>query len=227
MSPARWLPLESNPEVMNKYISSLGVADTTWQYYDVYGLDPDLLMMLPQPVSALLLLFPITDNYKAFCETEHERLQREPQTVSDAVYFTKQTVGNACGTVGIIHSIANNPAVNVGGALSAFLTRTKNMSAEDRAKALEDDPMIAQCHSASAAEGQTAAVDEDVALHFVALVHVDGCLYELDGRKPFPINHGATDANRFLSDAAGVCKKFMERDPDVLQFNIIALAKDN
>ena len=30
------------------------------------------------------------------------------QEVSKSVYFMKQTVGNACGTVGILHSIANN-----------------------------------------------------------------------------------------------------------------------
>lgn len=27
---------------------------------------------------------------------------------SDNIFFMKQTVGNACGTVGIIHALANN-----------------------------------------------------------------------------------------------------------------------
>ena len=27
--------------------------------------------------------------------------------MSDNVYYTKQTVGNACGTVGLIHAVAN------------------------------------------------------------------------------------------------------------------------
>lgn len=30
------------------------------------------------------------------------------QEVSDKVYFMKQFVGNACGTVALIHAIANN-----------------------------------------------------------------------------------------------------------------------
>ena len=30
------------------------------------------------------------------------------QDVSPNVYFMKQTIGNACGTVAIVHSIANN-----------------------------------------------------------------------------------------------------------------------
>jgi len=227
MAAPRWLPLESNPEVMNKYISNLGVESKDWKYFDVYGLDPELLMMVPQPAVALLLLFPITDNYRQFCEAELKRFETEPQTVTENIYFMKQTVGNACGTVGIIHSLANNTdSIKVGGTLKTFLDSTKSMDADERAEALEADNAIAESHGASASEGQTEAVDEDVSLHFVALVQKEGHLYELDGRKPFPINHGVTSKESFLSDAAAVCKKFMERDPDVLQFTMVALAKD-
>ncbi|XP_010292330.1 PREDICTED: ubiquitin carboxyl-terminal hydrolase isozyme L3-like, partial [Phaethon lepturus] len=68
------------------------------------------------------------------------------------------------------------------------------------------------------------SIDEKVDLHFIALVNVGGHLYELDGRKPFPINHGETSDDSFLEDAIEVCKKFMERDPEELRFNAIALS---
>ncbi|ETE61549.1 hypothetical protein L345_12698, partial [Ophiophagus hannah] len=68
------------------------------------------------------------------------------------------------------------------------------------------------------------SIDDKIDLHFIALVNVDGILYELDGRKPFPINHGRSNVDTFLEDAVEVCKKFMERDPDELRFNAIALA---
>jgi hypothetical protein len=35
-----------------------------FQFCDVFGLDPDLLGMVPQPCIALLLLFPINDKVK-------------------------------------------------------------------------------------------------------------------------------------------------------------------
>lgn len=38
MSEKMWLPLESNPEVMETYLSSLGVAEGSFQVSDIYGL---------------------------------------------------------------------------------------------------------------------------------------------------------------------------------------------
>lgn len=226
--PARWLPLESNPEVMNTYMQKLGVNTSKWNYVDVYGLDTELLMMVPRPVCSLLLLFPITDNYEKFCRDEEEKIKTTGQHVSTNVYFTKQTVGNACGTVGIIHSILNNCDVIdlKEGPLKSFFDETKALSADEKAKKLEDNDSITQCHSDSAQEGQTKApsIEEKVNLHFIAFVEKDGDLYELDGRKPFPINHGKTTKDSFLEDCAVVCKNFMERDPTLLQFNMIALA---
>lgn len=224
----RWLPLESNPDVMNKYIQNLGVDTSSWQYFDVYGLDPSLLAMVPRPACSLLLLFPITENYEKFCIEEEKRLTENPQKNSENLYFTEQTVGNACGTVGIIHSVANNrDSVKLNeGHLKNFLDATKNLNPKERAKKLETDTGISQCHEDSAQEGQTEvpSIDEKINLHFIAFVHKDGDLYELDGRKSFPIKHGSTTTDTFLEDTANVCKKFMKRDPALIQFNMVALA---
>ena len=54
--------------------------------------------------------------------------------------------------------------------------------------------------------------------------HKDGCLYEMDGRKSFPINHGATTPETLLQDACAVIKEFLERDPGESGFAVTALA---
>jgi ubiquitin carboxyl-terminal hydrolase L3 len=217
----RWLPLESNPEVMNKYIQSLGVNEA-WQFVDVWGLDRDLLALLPRPICAVLLLFPLS------AKNDGEPLG--PLDSESGLYFIKQTIGNACGTIGIIHALCNN-AETLGfdreKHLSKFFSDTRGLSPEERGKHLESDSAFSEAHDEVAQEGQTQAPgrDERVDLHFVAFVEHNSSLYELDGRKDGPVKHGPTTQDTLLEDTAEVVKKFMARDPDNLNFTVVALAK--
>ena len=36
----RWLPLESNPEVLNEFAAKVGMKSEEYRFCDVYGLDP-------------------------------------------------------------------------------------------------------------------------------------------------------------------------------------------
>lgn len=222
MPGQRWLPLESNPDVMNKYVENLGVPGK-WQFTDVFGLDPELLMMVPRPVAAVLLLYPLTENAKA---TEIGTEEADNKNM----YFIKQTIGNACGTIGIIHSVLNNvERLELVGDkhLLKFLAATKEMSPEDRAKHLEDDSAFGAAHEDSAREGQTEApsLEDSVKGHFVAFVHNNGGLYEMDGRRNGPVRHGNTTPDTLIEDAAVVIKKFMARDPNEMNFTVVALAQ--
>ena len=84
-----------------------------------------------------------------------------------------------------------------------------------------------QIHASIAQEGQTSTpgLEENVDLHFVALVLADGHVYELDGRKDLPSKHGPSDETNFLKDAAAVCKAYMDRMPDALNFSLTALVR--
>ncbi|KAG0253058.1 Ubiquitin carboxyl-terminal hydrolase isozyme L3 [Actinomortierella ambigua] len=225
----RWLALESNPSVLDKYVRDLGVK-APWRYVDVMGLDDELLAFIPQPVHAVILLFPINDAYQAYIKQERERIGQQGQVVSDKLVFYPQTIANACGTMGVLHSLANNWAhggivqLENGSVMHRFLEKTLPLSPADRVAALETDKDLARVHEGHASTGQTATPDlqAEVDLHFVCLVERDGHLYELDGNKPWPVNHGQTSPENFLKDAAAVAREFIARDPDNYNFSVIA-----
>lgn len=78
-------------------------------YTDVYGLDPELLAMVPRPVLSVLMLFPITDAEEAYKDEQNARVDAsETKPSPDEVFIMRQTISNACGTIGLVHSIGNN-----------------------------------------------------------------------------------------------------------------------
>ena len=82
----RWLPIESNPEVMNKFLHNCGLPKEQWAVADVFGLDEPLLAMLPQPVLSLMLLFPINDRYIEHCTKQEEALKTSQQVRLNLIF---------------------------------------------------------------------------------------------------------------------------------------------
>lgn len=102
---------------------------------------------------------------------------------------------------------------------------TRPLSPEERGTILEADSAFTGVHQELALEGQTEApnLEDRVNHHFIAFIHKDGELFELNGSKSFPIKHGPTTEDNLLNDAAKVCKEFMARDPEEVRFTVIAL----
>eukprot|EP00210_Caulerpa_lentillifera_P006922 g6619.t1 len=232
MKHKRWLPLEANPDVMTDFSRILGLDTTRHSFSDVYGLDPELLSFVPGPVRAILLLFPIDERSEQYKHEEQMRIEKDGQIVSPNVYFMKQTVGNACGTIALLHSIFNNMErldINDGSFLSRFYELSKNMSPIDRANLLENpkdsEPDIEKAHEEAASSGDTQppSLDQKINLHFVCLIEKDGGLYELDGRKEFPIYHGPASEGSLLNDSVPVIQEFMNRTESI-EFSVISLS---
>lgn len=152
--------------------------------------------------------------------------------------------GNACGTIGLLHTLMNVPEGLRVFAPDSWLenfARSTHALEDDstggasspkdplaRAELLEKDGAIAELHdhatSSSANQTGRGSLDDSVETHFIALIHARGRLYELDGRKKGPVDHGPTTQEALLTDACGVVKELMQRDPDELRFTIVALA---
>ncbi|KAL6954561.1 Ubiquitin carboxyl-terminal hydrolase 3 [Sarracenia purpurea var. burkii] len=222
-SAKKWLPLEANPDIMNQFLWGLGLPKDEAECYDVYGLDEELLEMVPKPVLAVLFLYPITT------QSEEERILQDSvnKEPNSGVYFMKQTVGNACGTIGLLHAVGNVTSeikLFEGSFLDRFFKSTANMDPLERAAFLEKDREMEVAHSIAATAGETEA-SENVDTHFISFTCVDGQLYELDGRKARPISHGPTSPSSLLKDAAKVIQGMIQMNPDSINFNVIAISK--
>ncbi|KAI7898598.1 uncharacterized protein BX663DRAFT_524039 [Cokeromyces recurvatus] len=221
----RWVPLEANPEIWNKIIHKCGV-DSSYNYVDVYGFEPELLAMIPTPVEAMIFLFPITEAYEKFKSEEEAHIIKCEQSISPDVIFFKQTIENACGMIALLHSVASNDDEIVGpGLFYDIIEQAKNMTVDERVELLENSKELANIHQSAANEGQTEAPDrdEEVDLHFICFIEIDQHLYELDGRKLFPINHGK--CTNFVESSVKVMKQYIARDPEQTNFSAMALCK--
>ncbi|XP_028265510.1 ubiquitin carboxyl-terminal hydrolase isozyme L1 [Parambassis ranga] len=216
-------PMEINPEMLNKMMSKLGVGES-WRYVDVLGLEAEQLSSVPKPCCALMLLFPLTQQHESFRAQQADKVEGGSE-----VYFLKQTALNSCGTIALLHAVANNQgkfSFDNGSALKLFLDETANMSPDDRAKQLEKNKAICDAHNEVAAHGQCRPEADKVSFHFIAFANVNGQLYEFDGKMNGPVNHGATSDTSFVADAATVCRGFMEREKDEVRFSAVALCKN-
>ena len=236
----KWFPLESNPSLMNQYVKNLGFDTSLYQFVDVYSTESWALEMIPQPVAAVIMLYPLTPVQERHRKEEEEEEQKKKSEDGqsdgkDKVWFIKQRIGNACGTIGLIHALLNAPEGLRGVSLdsSSWLGRFYNdcpapLDPVAKAERLEGDSTIETLHdratSDSSNQTNRGSLDDKVITHFISLVHVDGGLYELDGRKTGPIQHGTTTETNLLQDACRVVEKFMKRDPQEVRFTILALA---
>lgn len=170
----KWLPLESNPEQLTQAARALGMKETL-AFHDVLGFDEEILAMVPHPRFAVLFCYPL--------DTEPKSGSKAATASNTSTWFTKQLVPNACGTVGLIHALANTDGClkEDDCPLSAFLQRVQSLSADERARAMAEDTSLAQAHEEAASGGDSSVPgrDEDVSLHFVCFIVCNGNLYEL------------------------------------------------
>ncbi|KAJ7355420.1 hypothetical protein DFH08DRAFT_912432 [Mycena albidolilacea] len=233
---SRWIPLESNPDanysswvVLNSWSIKAGLVPSVG-FGDVYGLDESLLAMVPQPVKAVVLLFPISPESEARRKTEDETIASKGQPELDpTIVWIKQTISNACGTMGLIHAIANSDAtLEPLSPLAKFIEQCIGKTPEERAKLLETTPLFADIHAQAASSGQTAVpTNLDTNLHFTCFVAAPSPsgegprVVELDGRRNGPIDRGAcTD---LLADAAKIIRDQYIGDSQSMQFNVMSL----
>jgi ubiquitin carboxyl-terminal hydrolase L3 len=217
-----WRPLESNPDGLTQLGRQIGLPES-WAFHDCFGLDDDLLAFLPTPVVAVVLLFP--------WEQEALRKGRKPQGKTlDKCFWMEQHVGNACGTIAVVHSIIANRAqlkMDPACLVERFYIWAAPLSPADRGDLLGGMEELESIAEAAALTGQTAPVEAEASVnyHFVAFACVEGHVVEFDGGKPSYIVHAECAPEEFMKTCAGVIREeYFARSEDGGNFSIIVLA---
>ncbi|MCJ1469106.1 hypothetical protein MMC07_007739 [Pseudocyphellaria aurata] len=239
MEKKRWVMLENNPDVMNQLAAKLGLSSEL-QFYDVYVLDdPEQLAHIPRPALALLVIIPLTPAWDR--SRKAEDADKEPYTGSgpnEPVIWFKQTIGHACGSIGLLHSVINGPAVDIikrDSDLAAIRSLAIPLDMTKRADMLYNSEPFERAHKSIELAGDSDAdpSGERDGGHFVSFVKSGGKLWELEGSRKGPLERGSlADDEDVLSPRAldmGI-KKIIKLNAEgeggeTLRFSCIALAR--
>jgi ubiquitin carboxyl-terminal hydrolase L3 len=69
------MPLESNPDVINTYISKMGLKTELWNFTELLSTEDWGLEMVPKPVLGILMLYEETPAQNAFKDVEAAQLK--------------------------------------------------------------------------------------------------------------------------------------------------------
>jgi ubiquitin carboxyl-terminal hydrolase L3 len=104
--------IESDPEAFTELARKNFKLPKNWAFCEIFGFEPDLLSMIPQPCIGVLLLFDC--NCKALLEVNKKAMKKalkdkkaQHEAAGD-LFFVNQLVGRSCGGLGVLHLMANN-----------------------------------------------------------------------------------------------------------------------
>ena len=228
---SKYLPLESNPDMLTEFIRKLGVLSPT-RFVDIWSFDDETIELFPQPMLAVCVLYPsdVVDRERA---KEFEAQRRFYPSDGSKCLYIKQRMeehGNACGTIAVLHAICNNVsriAFAPNSPLLTFAQQLKGLDSEAAADVLSKATDLHSVTSQVAATGQTETpgVDDEVNYHFIAFIRSDdGHLLEMDGGKKGPVDHGTCPDELFFRKCINIIRDdMMKRDPSSLQFSALGL----
>lgn len=178
-----------------KYISFIvGVKGA--QVEEIY----DLSKPFRGPVYGFIFLFKWIEERRSRRKIQPlEEMFVEDEDVVRDIFFAQQVIPNSCATHSLLSVLLNCTHIHLGETLSRLKEFSSKFDPENKGYVIGNLPELAMAHNKFARPEpkllpeKTNAVSTGRAMeafHFVSYVPINGRLFELDGLKPFPIDHG-------------------------------------
>ncbi|XP_077428623.1 ubiquitin carboxyl-terminal hydrolase BAP1 isoform X2 [Vanacampus margaritifer] len=232
-----WLELESDPGLFSLLVEDFGVKGV--QVEEIY----DLQSKCQSPVYGFIFLFKWIEERRS--RRKVNTLVDETSVIDEEIvndmFFAHQLIPNSCATHALLSVLLNCSGVELGITLSRMKAFTKGFSPESKGYAIGNAPELARAHNSHARpeprhlpekQNGISAVRTMEAFHFVSYVPIKDRLFELDGLKTYPIDHGPWGEEEEWTDKAR--RVIMERiglatagEPyHDIRFNLMAVVPD-
>ncbi|CAH0393632.1 unnamed protein product [Bemisia tabaci] len=232
-----WLELESDPGLFTLLLEDFGVKGV--QVEEIY----DLQKPIDGPVYGFIFLFRWIEERRSRRKViDQSDLFVKDEEVVNNIFFAQQMVPNSCATHSLLSVLLNCPNIHLGETLSRLKAHTSGMCPENKGWAIGNTPELAKAHNSHAMPQAKRRLDKSSntvstgrytgeAFHFVSYVAINGRLFELDGLKPYPMDHGPwcenedwTDKFRnIIGDRLGITDGSQMTD---IRFNLMAVVPD-
>ncbi|KAM3878516.1 ubiquitin carboxyl-terminal hydrolase BAP1 [Diretmus argenteus] len=232
-----WLELESDPGLFTLLVEDFGIKGV--QVEEIY----DLQSKCQSPVYGFIFLFKWIEERRS--RRKVSTLVDETSVIDEEIvndmFFAHQLIPNSCATHALLSVLLNCSGVELGTTLSRMKAFTKGFSPESKGYAIGNAPELAKAHNSHARpeprhlpekQNGISAVRTMEAFHFVSYVPIKDRLFELDGLKAYPIDHGPWGEEEEWTDKAR--RVIMERiglatagEPyHDIRFNLMAVVPD-
>lgn len=235
-----WRELESDPGVFSLLIEDYGVRGVKVE--EVY----DITTNFDCQVYGFVFLFRYELSDRRARKKARELVSMSDCYVLDSnvvnqMFFAHQIINNSCATHALLSVLLNCNDLNIGPNLTKLKEFSRGLDPESKGYAIANMMELAHIHNKHARPpsniippvgGRKASVVSSAyallpeTYHFVSFVPINGRLFELDGLKEYPIDHGPWGEQEKWTDLfLRTVSLRLAQSQDFL-FNLMALIPD-
>jgi len=208
MSYREWIELESDPVLFTLLMYDFGVKDV--EVEEVY----DLSKPIEKDVFGFIFLFKWTEERKSRRKaiTLTEETVTYDEAVENEIFFAEQIIPNSCASHALLSVLLNVPKLSIGYTLEELRDSCVGFNAETKGYAIGNFWNLSIAHNnhgrpelrwqQDRSKNITGSTRSMEAFHYVSYIPYNNQLFELDGLKPHPINHGPWFDDETWSDKA-------------------------